>query len=223
MIRLEWPDSTTDSRYRDVLAIRREANVHDGKLLPTVHDEDLADEFDRHARIALLSVDESPAGTVRICLAPEGLPCDLARLPGYVEVAGRFGNFITGSRMAVLPAFQGRGLFWRLHELMPEEAEKAGRGFVLGTATGWVLEQYVKAGWERTGHAFAHPDFRGYPHEFIFLDVLRWRRRREYGQPPGRQPKPGANGIRSVHISRQTGDTQAGGPAVKLNVPEGSR
>src|SRR5258706_5061466 len=38
--RLCWTDSTTDPRYRQVLAIRRMAYVHQGKLPTTVGDDD---------------------------------------------------------------------------------------------------------------------------------------------------------------------------------------
>jgi GNAT superfamily N-acetyltransferase len=177
MIRLHWIDATKDPRYSDVLAIRRIANVHHGKIPETARDEDLADVFDRNAMIALLCVDEVAAGTVRICAPSDRQACDLARFPGFAETAGRCGSFVAGSRVAVLPAFQGRGLFWLLHDATPEKAEEKGARFVLAVATGWVLDQYVKAGWERTGLVFADPDFGGMAHEFIVLDVSRWRRR----------------------------------------------
>jgi hypothetical protein len=87
------------------------AYVHQGKLPRTVEDDGLADDFDRHAKIALLYVDEAAAGTILVCLAPESLPCDYARHPGFVEATMGHGSFITGSRMAVQPAYQGRGYF----------------------------------------------------------------------------------------------------------------
>src|SRR5262249_1167609 len=99
------------------------------------------------------------------------------RYPGFGEITMRCSSFITGSRMAVQPAYQGQGLFWVLHDVMPEEAEKVGRQFVFGGAAGWVLDQYVKVGWERTGQVYADPTFGGMAHEFILLNVPEGRRR----------------------------------------------
>lgn len=174
---LSWIDSTQDPRYRAVLDVRRQAYVHEGKVPATVGDETLADEFDRDAKIGVLSVETTAIGTIRMCLTPDKIPCDYARHRSFAEVSTRYGPFVTGSRMAVLPAYQGKGLFRVLHDVMPKEAERVSRQYVVGSAAGWVLEQYVKAGWIKTGCVYEDPDFGGMPHEFIVLDVREWRRR----------------------------------------------
>lgn len=175
---IRWLATTSDIEYENVLRIRLAAYIAAAKLKADCVPQAAADHYDKSAAIALLRHRNLPIGTIRIFVAPDLVSCDYSLHPGFSDAFTDLESYVSGSRMAILPEYQGSGLFDVLHDLMPMKAEQNGRQFVLGSASGWVLDRYLRRGWHQMGVAYANSDFGGLNHEFIRLDVASWRARR---------------------------------------------
>ncbi len=158
--------------YSEVLALRFKAYTADGKVKSGAAVGDMADEFDARSRILIVKHDGHIIGSVRIIfhedsdklsygryfdIPPEGLP----DRKDYAEA----------SRMCVDPDYRGADIFYHLAEHMVLTTVKSGRRFIVGGATGLLLEKWEKCGFKRLGINYTSKDIAGIQHELILMDT----------------------------------------------------
>jgi predicted GNAT family N-acyltransferase len=163
----------TDAEYREVLALRRLAYLHAGKLGPEARDEDMADAFDAQSRILVARHQGRVVATVRL-MFPQG-PDDALKHAEYLELPETMparDRLVEVSKACTHPDFRGSDLFYSMMKLTALTTAQSGREFIFMSCTDGLVTIYRKLGMRELGAGYVHPTM-GLTHHVMIGDAAR--------------------------------------------------
>ena len=163
----------TDAEYREVLALRRLAYLHAGKLGPEARDEDMADAFDAQSRILVARHQGRVVASVRL-MFPRG-PDDALKHAEYLELPETLparDRLVEVSKACTHPDFRGSDLFYSMMKLTALTTVQSGREFIFMSCTDGLLAIYRKLGMRKLGAGYVHPTM-GLAHHIMIGDAAR--------------------------------------------------
>jgi hypothetical protein len=80
-------------------------------------------------------------------------------------------EYVEASRLCILPAMRGRGLWYLLAAHMISIGCRSNRHYIVGSAIDELLPTWEKVGFERTGLRYFNEDIGGRIHEMIILEL----------------------------------------------------
>lgn len=163
----------TDAEYREVLALRKLAYVHAGKLAADAREEDMADAFDLQSRILVARHQGRVVASVRL-MFPQG-PTDVLKHADYLELPDSLparDRLVEVSKACTHPDFRGSDLFYSMMKLTALTTVQSGREFIFMSCTDGLLPIYRKLGMRKVGTSYVHPTMR-IEHHLMIGDAAR--------------------------------------------------
>lgn len=168
----DFASVTTDAEYAEVLALRKLAYVHAGKVSPDVPDAQMGDELDARSRIITARHHGRLVGSTRVVFArTDADPLkhdDYVKLPSWLPPRT---EMIESSKTCTHPDFRGNDLFASVLKQMAIVTLGSGRRWLLMSCTDSLRPLYKKLGCKDVGVTYVHPTM-GLRHHVMIGDVV---------------------------------------------------
>jgi predicted GNAT family N-acyltransferase len=171
---LEFGCVSSEEEYHEVLALRRLAYVHAGKVSAEIVDEDMADALDASSRIVVAKHRGRVVATVRLYF-PRG-PASRLKHEDFLALPPGFparDDVVEFSKFCTDPEFRGSDLFYTLVKRCALSTMQSGRRYALMSCTASLAPAYARVGFRKVaGGSYVHPTMH-LEHDLMIGDVAR--------------------------------------------------
>jgi len=161
----------TEEEMHEVLRLRHQVAVEDGRISQETPVESLRDVFDDYSRQLLFWVGSRPIACARLIFV-DGQK-ERSEISTYIQIPEKLWKkkFVEISRFAIHPDFRGGDVYINMIRHSTRIPCEAGMDYALADCRPFLLKVYKRIGATDTGLTIAHPFYPGEPMHLIYFDA----------------------------------------------------
>ena len=158
---------STESEYKDVLALRLSAYQAAGKVNQSASTDSFADLFDARSRIITGWLDDKLISTARVTFAEQGQKFEIERNIDWPREFPSRENTVEVSKTCTHPDFRGSDLFLSLVREIAIVSIQSRRDWVVIGSTPNLVRVYKSIGLEDSGLTYDHSEYNNLTHNIM--------------------------------------------------------